>query len=116
MKQFYKQRQCNTYEINFFKGKTASSIGDAEKLKQLQIGDVHRNARLHPYFTLMCNSTAYHIQTYSFIGSETILIVVELHVKVKHGCRRVYARWTSLTCFSPFSASLYLSLVFKWFF
>ena len=33
-----------------------------------QVGDVHRNARLHSYFILTCNSTTYHIQAYSFIG------------------------------------------------
>ena len=48
-----------------------------------QVGDVHCNARLHPYFTFMCNSTTYHFQTYSFIGNAIILIVVELHTKVK---------------------------------
>ena len=44
-----------------------------------QVGDVHRHARVHPYFTLMCNSTTYHFQTYSFIGG-IILIVVESHI------------------------------------
>ena len=48
-----------------------------------QVGDIHRNACLHPYFTLMCNLTAYHFQTYSFIGGEIILNVVESHIKVK---------------------------------
>ena len=41
-----------------------------------QVGDVHRNARLHPYFTLMCNSTTYNVYIYSFIDSGIILIVV----------------------------------------
>ena len=47
-----------------------------------QVGDVHFNACLHPYFTLMCNSTTYNFQTYSFIGRGIILIVVELNIKV----------------------------------
>ena len=61
-----------------------------------QVGDVHCNACLHPYFTLMCNSTTYHFQTYSFIASGIILIVVESHIKVKYGCRCAL-RWTSQT-------------------
>ena len=66
-----------------------------------QVGDVHRNVCLHPYFTLMCNSIIYHFKTYSFIGSRVILNVVELHIKVMYGCRRAL-QWTSPTCFSPF--------------
>ena len=48
-----------------------------------QVGDVYRYAHLHPYYTLMRNSTVYHFQTYSFIGNGIILIVVKSHIKVK---------------------------------
>ena len=51
--------------------------------KDKQVGDVHCNAHLHPYLTLMCDPATYHFQTYSFISSEIILIIVESHMKVK---------------------------------
>ena len=46
-----------------------------------QVGDVHCNVRLYPYFTLMRNSTTYYFQTCTFINRGIILIVVELHIK-----------------------------------
>ena len=57
---------------------------DVKKILK-QVSDVHPNACLHPYFSLMCNSTTYHFQTYkfSFAGSGIILIVVESRIKVK---------------------------------
>ena len=61
---------------------TVLNRDDEKGLKQ--VVDVHHNACLHPYFTLMCNS-----------------FVVELHIKVKLGCRHAL-RWISTTCFSPF--------------
>ena len=55
------------------------SRDDEKGLKQY--GDVLRNTRLHSSFSLMCNSTTYHFQTYSLISSGIILIAVESHIK-----------------------------------
>ena len=83
--------------------KNSDKEGCQKGLKQ--VGDVHRNACLHPYFALMCNSTTYHFQTYGLIGNGIILMYFSiLTVHAHDSCKASYRsmqkkqnkRWATL--------------------
>ena len=73
-----------------------------------QVAGIQCNTLLHPYFTLMCNSTT---NKFNFIGSWILLMVVELPTKMKWGCWSVLC-WMTVTFFIPYYCFPALTLFF----